>query len=125
MILDTNALSALADGDAELVDALASASTLFIPVIVLAEFRFGISQSRHRRHYEEWLLSALQDFEVLPVLASTTVEYVEIIKSLKKKGRPIPTNDMWIASIAREHQQPVVTRDQHFDVVPGIRLVVW
>jgi len=125
MILDTNALSALAEGDGDLVEAIRSAETLYIPVIVLAELRFGISQSRRRRQYEEWLIGALKDFEVLPVLASTTVEYVEIVKALKKKGSPIPTNDIWIASLAREHSQLLVTRDQHFDKVPGLRIVTW
>jgi len=28
--------------------------------------------------------------------------------ALRTKGRPIPENDIWIAALALQHQQPVV-----------------
>jgi predicted nucleic acid-binding protein len=37
----------------------------------------------------------------------------------------IPENDIWIAALARQHHQPVVSRDGHFDDVPDLRRVAW
>ena len=59
MILDTNGLSAMADGHAALEPILRKAAQIAIPVIVLVEYRYGISQSRHRLHYERWLVEYL------------------------------------------------------------------
>jgi tRNA(fMet)-specific endonuclease VapC len=42
---------------------------------------------------------------------------------LKKKGRPIPTNDIWIASLAFQHGQPLFSKDKHFEAVPGLVMV--
>ena len=55
MLLDTNALSALADGDAGLAAALGDTARLAVPVIALGEYRFGIRASRRRKSYERWL----------------------------------------------------------------------
>lgn len=67
MILDTNGLSALADGDAALEPVLRKALQLALPVIVLGEYRYGISQSRHRADYEKWMAEFLPTFRILDV----------------------------------------------------------
>ena len=54
MILDTNGLSALADGDLTLEPILRQATSISLPVIVLGEYRYGIRQSRNRARYEHW-----------------------------------------------------------------------
>jgi len=125
MILDTNALSALADGDDDLLSQLESAPELCVPVVVLGEYRFGVRQSRYRRTYERWLDEACADLSILPVLESTAKEYAALFQELRRAGTPIPTNDVWIASLCREHNLPLVTRDQHFGVVPRLRMITW
>ena len=67
MILDTNGLSALADGDLTLEPILRQADGIALPVIVLGEYRYGIRQSRSRVRYERWLAEAITGFEVLSV----------------------------------------------------------
>ena len=125
MILDTNALSAFIEGDAA-VGALVSAATrVVIPVIVLGEFRYGFAQSRHRNSYESWLLQNLPDFEIVDIAAATTVPYAAIRLQLKRSGRLIPANDAWIAALALQHRLPILSRDQHFDVVPQIDRRSW
>ena len=106
MILDTNALSAFADGDESLLAQLEAALELCVPVVVLGEYRFGIRQSRYRRTYETWLDHALEDLEVLPVLDSTAREYATLCHELREAGTPIPTNDAWVAALCREHGLP-------------------
>lgn len=125
MILDTNALSAAADDDPAIIPLLAAADQIAIPVIALGEYRYGIAQSRHRASYAEWLKGLLQDCLVLDVNEPTTLHYAEITLELKQKGRPIPTNDIWIAALCRQHSLPLLSRDQHFDQVPRIRRIGW
>jgi tRNA(fMet)-specific endonuclease VapC len=109
-------------GSAEAVGVRLSAeSQVAIPVIVLGEFRDGISGSRYRDKYERWLADHLSAFEILSVTESTTVAFARVRALLKKLGRPIPANNTWIAALALQHRLPVVSRDEHFDAVPGLR----
>ena len=66
MILDTNALSALLDKDAALLEVIEGSRELALPVIVLGEYRFGIAISKRRREYEAWLARDLSLFRILP-----------------------------------------------------------
>jgi tRNA(fMet)-specific endonuclease VapC len=125
VIVDTNALSAAADNDPIVIGVLARAEQMAIPVIVLGEFRYGIAQSRHRTTYENWLAGLLNDCMVLDIGEPATRHYADINLELKRKGKPIPTNDLWIAALCREHSIPLLSRDSHFDFVTGIKRVGW
>ena len=125
MILDTNALSALLDKEAALLEAIGDSRELALPVIVLGEFRFGISVSRRRNEYLAWLRRDLSLFRVLPVVEETSVYYAAIRSELKASGSPIPANDSWIAALARQHRMPIVSRDTHFDKVKNIERLGW
>jgi len=125
VILDTNALSAFADGDPGLGRALADEMDLALPSIVLGEYLFGIRQSRSRSRYESWLRTHSAAFLPLHVASVTAEHYAAIRAELKSAGTPIPTNDLWIAALAREHRAAVVTRDRHFDAVRGLTRLVW
>ena len=125
MILDTNGLSALAEGEPALESILAKASQVAIPVIVLGEYRYGISHSRYRKQYEQWLGKFLSTFRILEVDERTTVFYSRVRTQLKKAGTPIPSNDVWIAALCRQHSLPLVSRDRRFDFVAGIARLEW
>lgn len=125
MILDTNAVSALLAGDPALADCLAEASRHHLPVVVIGEYRYGLMRSRHRRSLSLLLDSLIHESIVLRVDEITAQRYAEVRDELRALGRPIPENDVWIAALARQHNEPVVSRDQHFEVVPGLRTVVW
>jgi tRNA(fMet)-specific endonuclease VapC len=125
LILDTNALSAAADGEPAAVDILNRSERLAVPVIVIGEYRFGILHSRQKHAYERWLTDWLAAVEVLPIEQTTAQHYAEIALELKKIGKPIPTNDLWIAALCRQHSLPLMSRDRHFDAVPGIDRINW
>ena len=125
MILDTNALSAFADGEAGVGRILRRQERAAIPVIVLGEFRYGIAQSKHRSAYEAWLKSQLPSFDILTVTEETAVAYAALRLVLKRLGRPIPANDAWIAALALQHRLSVLSRDEHFDAVPGLEREGW
>jgi tRNA(fMet)-specific endonuclease VapC len=125
VILDTNSLSALADGNPDVISALEEASTVAIPVVVLGEYRFGLRRSRYRIESERWLDGFLDQNLVLPVEEETAEHYADIRDDLKRSGRPIPANDVWIAALGKQHRLPILSRDTHFDYVPRVRRVAW
>jgi tRNA(fMet)-specific endonuclease VapC len=89
----------------------------------LGEFLFGIQQSRDRLEYLEFLNDHLPSVEIVSVSAETAKQYSEIRLELKKIGKPIPVNDTWIAAIARQLKEPILTNDHHFDYVSNIETV--
>jgi len=125
LILDTNALSAAADREPAALELVARAERVAVPVIVLGEYRLGIAQSRHYTSYKNWLRDWLTAVTVLDIEEETTQHYAAIGLELKKRGRPIPANDLWIAALCRQHALPLLSRDRHFDVVAGIRRLDW
>jgi tRNA(fMet)-specific endonuclease VapC len=125
LILDTNALSAMADGQPSITDIVSRAERLAVPVIVLGEYRLGIAQSRHKTSYESWLRVWVAAVPVLSIDEETTHPYASIYLELKKKGKPIPTNDIWIAALCRQHSLPLLSQDHHFDFVSGLRRLDW
>ncbi len=125
MILDTNAISAAAEQHAGIAEILSTVSDLEIPVIVLGEFRSGIAQSRHRTAYGRWLSDLIVASRVLDVTETTTHHYASIRLELKRAGKPIPTNDLWIAALCRQHHLPLLSQDRHFDAVEGLERLDW
>jgi predicted nucleic acid-binding protein len=125
VILDTNAVSALVDGDAAIEPRLRGASVAAIPVIALGEYRFGVAQSKKRAVYEAWLGEHLKLFRVLVIDRETAEAYSEVRLELKTAGTPIPVNDLWIAALARQHRMRILSRDRHFDAVQGVRRIAW
>jgi len=62
---------------------------------------------------------------VLDVGEVTSAQYAELRLELKRAGTPIPTNDLWIAALCRQHAWPILSRDRHFDLVKGVMRVSW
>jgi len=125
VIIDTNALSAFADGSSRVGTALREAEQPSVPVLVLGEFQYGVAHSSRRRHYEEWLERYLPGFRILEITMGTAAEYAGVRSELRQTGKPIPANDTWIAALCRQHKLPVLSRDRHFDRVRGWQRVEW
>jgi predicted nucleic acid-binding protein len=125
VILDANALSAVADDERPAVLLFQQAASIELPAIVLGEYRFGIAQSRRRKEYEAWLAELIAATRVLPVDQETTGHYAQIRSELKKAGKPIPSNDPWIAALCRQHRLPMMSQDTHFDAVQGLKRIGW
>jgi predicted nucleic acid-binding protein len=125
MLLDTNALSALAARDEELIKILEGAPCLAATIISVGEYVYGLTQSRHQKELADWLDAFLSHAELLQIGRKTLPHYAEVRRQLKNDGTPIPANDCWIAAIAKEHRLPVVSRDKHFDSVKSLRRISW
>jgi tRNA(fMet)-specific endonuclease VapC len=125
VILDTNAVSALFEGNAALARVLGVAIRHELPSIVVGEYRYGLARSRHRRTLLPLLEELVRESVVLDVGLATAQAYATIRERLRRKGRPIPENDVWISALAVEHGLEVVSRDVHFDEVEGLRRRGW
>jgi len=125
MILDTNAVSALLAGDEELAAVLDSDERHHLPVIVIGEYRYGLLRSKYRQRLEPVLATLIRESIPLAIDLETTNHYARVRDELRSKGRPIPENDVWIAALARQHAEPVVSRDEHFDAVDGLVRHSW
>jgi tRNA(fMet)-specific endonuclease VapC len=123
--LDTNIVVALWSDDPAVKQRFAEAGETFIPSIVLGELYFGAVKSFRSKAN----LARVDDFaatnNVLPCDAVTAQHYGRIRATLRSKGRPIPDNDIWIASLARQFGPTLVTRDDHFQEVEGLSVEPW
>jgi predicted nucleic acid-binding protein len=125
LLIDTNVYNYAFNGDPEIIQTLQRAQKISICAITIGEllsgFKAGTNESQNRAELGEFLDSPR--VQLLVVDEDTSEFYAEILNALKKKGNPIPTNDIWIAAIALQHGLKLYTNDQHFKYVPGILLV--
>jgi tRNA(fMet)-specific endonuclease VapC len=120
--LDTNRLTDLFQGDAELADRLAECDEVWIPLIVLAEIKagfYGGSQQQRNENLLQRMLTKPTVGILLPA-RETAEQYARIFVQLKRAGTPIPDNDLWIAAQVLEHDLLLITRDQHFERLPQL-----
>ena len=125
MILDTNAVSAIFSGEPAIRDVLSAEARHHLPVPVLGEYRYGLKRSRQRKRLALLVDPLVLESIVLPLDEQTSTVYADVREQLRRDGRPIPENDVWIAALARQHELPVVSRDRHFDAVRGIERRSW
>ena len=125
LILDTNALSAIADADSGIYNLIESETDLLVPLVAWGEYLFGIRQSRYRARHEQWLSESRSAFTLLGMDDETASAYADIRIALKRAGTPIPRNDLWIAASAIQYGLPVITRDSHFRRVAGLQVLTW
>ncbi|MEZ5535872.1 MAG: type II toxin-antitoxin system VapC family toxin [Thiolinea sp.] len=122
LLLDTNAYSDFMRGHEPVVKQIRSAELLLMSPFVIGELLYGFRNGRHfeknRTQLDDFL--SMSVVEWLPVTLSTSDRYSRIVMDLRRKGRPIPTNDIWIAAHAMESGAELLSRDRHFQEVPGL-----
>jgi tRNA(fMet)-specific endonuclease VapC len=123
ILIDTNAYTAFMLGNTAVVEVLAHAERICLNSIVLGEllggFAAGTREAKSRGELARFLDSPR--VEVVPVTAQTADSYALVYSSLRRKGKPIPTNDLWIAASALEHSAALLTWDTHFGHIDGLR----
>lgn len=127
LVWDTNTYCDYAEGLPDVVDIMATHSQyLFIPSIVLGELHFGFMKGSRRQFNEKKLRQIISrlKIEIIDVNADVARKYADIYRSLERKGTPIPINDVWIAACCMEVGGTLLTRDQHFEAVDQIEMIV-
>ncbi|WP_197525901.1 PIN domain-containing protein [Pseudobythopirellula maris] len=126
MILDTNAVSAAVDKDDALLSLVRLHGRPYLPIHVIGEYQFGLLGSRLRKSIEPFFVQLKSQSIILAADLETAKEYATLRHELKLRGRPIPENDLWIASLARQHGLPIASRDErHFDGLEGVTRLGW
>ena len=121
-LVDTNVVIALFAGDPEAVERIQRRTAVFLCAPVLGELRYGAQASARVESNLARLDQFSQALIVLPSDTGTAAAYGRVKFDLRKKGRPIPENDVWIASIARQHDLALLTRDAHFQEIEGLEV---
>lgn len=122
ILLDTNAYSALKRGDTEVAGRVRRAEEILLSVVVVGELLLGFRLgTRFRKNVAE--LEAFLDnpyVSLVPVTLTSADRFARIAVALRAKGRPIPTNDVWIAAHAMETGAELVSSDAHFEAIDGL-----
>ena len=127
LVLDTNAYCDYAEGLPDVVDIMATRSqSLSIPSVVLGELHYGFMKGSRQQLNEKKLRQIISHLkiEIIDVNADVARKYASIYRSLEKKGTKIPINDVWIAACCMEVGGTLLTRDQHFEAVDQIEVIV-
>jgi len=124
VLIDSCAYSRFVSGDRAVLEALSGAQTVYLSVFVLGELKAGFKSGSHEAENRKILAAFLEkpSVELLPAGEDTAAFYARIRAALRKAGRPIPTNDAWIAAQALETGSVLITYDAHFAQVPGLRI---
>ena len=120
VLLDTSAYSALHRGHQEILNVMRRSETVAVPAVVLGELYSGFRAGTRWAENSEQLTRFLNkpSVRVLNVTEETALRYAEVDVYLRKKGRPIPRNDVWIAAVAIEYGLQLLTLDEHFREIP-------
>jgi len=124
LVLDTNAYTHLLSGSELVLAALSEAETIYMSVFVLGELYAGFKGGSREKENREVLSAFLHKPSVK--LLNATNETAEVFASVKhllrKKGNPIPVNDIWIAAHTIESGSVLMTFDAHFTAIDGLRI---
>jgi tRNA(fMet)-specific endonuclease VapC len=122
LLLDRNGYRDFCMGERRAVDLLQRADEIHLPFVTLAALRSGFACGTVARRNEAVLVRFLNSPRVRVALATeeTTHHYARLFFQLRKQGTPIPTNDIWIAALAVQHNLPLFTSDKHFDHLPQL-----
>ena len=124
VLLDTSGYSMLLRGNKSVRDSLSAADIVYVSAIVLGElyygFRCGSKESENIERLERFM--SRPTVLLLEAGDSTAQVFGGIKCDLKKNGTPLPLNDVWIAAHAIESGSIMITADDHFKLVPGLRL---
>lgn len=125
VLIDTNFYVAFKRNQKQAVELLRQVEYIGMTTVVLGEllagFRCGSRENENRRELNQFLDSPR--VEILNIDEETADFYAEVFRALKQKGRPIPTNDLWIAATTLRHGLALATFDDHFRNIDGLLLI--
>ncbi|HOO72239.1 MAG TPA: type II toxin-antitoxin system VapC family toxin [Spirochaetota bacterium] len=123
-LLDTNIIIALFNNDREVIKKLTTAKEIFICNTVIGELYYGIHNSLRKNENKKRLEEFIACSSILENNIETAKIYGSLKSELKKKGKPIPENDIWVAALAIQYGLQLITRDKHFKEIKGLSLVM-
>ena len=124
-LLDTNIVIGMFTGDKAIREKMQNIAKIFLAAPVIGELCYGVRKSsKHTENFSK-VNRLTQRFPLFSCDLETARWYGNIKDQLRRKGHPIPDNDIWIAAIAMQHGLILVTRDSHFDEVESLQTERW
>lgn len=120
--LDTDIAIKFLNGDTAIDIFLSNYSEIYLPVVVVGELIYGALNSKHAEQNLERHKRLIQRSRILEISEATATTYAKTRMGLKKKGKPIPENDLWIAAVCIEHKIPLFSNDAHFKETDNLLL---
>lgn len=124
LLIDTNRLTDALRGEPAVLQSMEEAESVAIPFVAAAELKSGFVAGTRGAANELLFAALLRQPRVFLLFADKeTLEiYARLYAYLRQQGTPIPTNDLWIAALAVQHQLTLLTRDKHFESLPQVGL---
>jgi tRNA(fMet)-specific endonuclease VapC len=120
--LDTCAYSEFKCGNSSIVEILQHVDTINISSIVIGEllagFSIGSKEKSNKKELNDFLNS--DRCQTVAIDKNTAIYYAHIYKRLRKSGKAIPTNDLWIAALSLQHGHMLCTLDKHFSYIDDL-----
>ena len=124
-LLDSNIIIAIFKGNKVFAEKISNEESIFLSSIVLGELYTGINRVSNKSKHLKILNDFLDLCKVVNIDSTTAKFYGETMAALHKKGKPIPTNDVWIAAIALQNNFTLITNDKHFKEVTNLKVINW
>ena len=125
ILIDTNIVIEIFGGNKQFANQIRRLSEFYIPSVVIGELYVGVNRVTNKLKHLRMLNRFVGLGIVLSIDEGTAKHYGEIVASLYKKGRPIPTNDIWIAALAKQHNFTLVSSNKHFKEIEKLKSVSW
>lgn len=123
ILIDTNAYAAFKKNEAA-VTTFKTVEYIGVNIVVLGEllsgFKGGNKEAKNRKELEQFLDSPRVN--LIQIDEETAEFYAMVYWDLKRKGKTVPTNDLWVAASAMRHGLALFTYDEHFDNIDGLIL---
>jgi tRNA(fMet)-specific endonuclease VapC len=123
-LLDTNIVIAFFRQEENVVQHVSQAD-IYVPIIVVGELAYGAFNENRSASDLARIHAFIADVNILGCDERVAEAYGEIKAAQRRKGCPLPENDLWIAAIAQRHALTLVSRDGHFEEIAGIALATW
>lgn len=122
LVLDTSAYSHLRQADDRVLDLLAGADFIHLPVIVLGELYGAFAHGSRQRENVASLADFLDEpfVSVLTMTLDVARRYGDLFAGLRRAGTPISTNDIWITAATLDCGGHLITFDGDFDRIPQL-----
>lgn len=121
-LLDTNIVIQILNKKGLTLDIEGFSTNIFLSSTVIGELMYGAYNSTKVDENIKKIINFAGDFYILDIDVDTATEYGKIKSELKKKGKPIPENDIWIAATAMKNNLILVTQDVHFKEIEGLKI---
>jgi tRNA(fMet)-specific endonuclease VapC len=124
-LIDTNIAIALLANDPGVLQRIRIRLQTFASVVTLGELYYGAIKSARSSENLESVENFRQRMAVVEIDVETARRFGTVKGQLRRRGRPIPDNDVWLAATALRHDLIIATRDAHFEIVEHLRIERW